>query len=376
MTGTLGPSPFGATELQLDFTATYGWFNGASNNGSTEFTFTVQGTAGNNVVIGNSVKGLGAPTLSITLEKLNPASATDPLVNAPGFGAAPYLGLATLSCSGYGANGTDGFAAAIAAQTGSIEGGLGANSGIIQIFSNGQAGGSLSFSGDEISQSGFTGSSSSNNDCSVTSEPGIDYPAYNLANSVFADGTSNQVSVVTGSGNDCSFGPIGFIFPTSNVQWGSTNTNSYLILTSIAANASGGAFLTPIVMNTCTIYANGGGGKLTTSNTVATVIATTAANTPVQKVIKVVNTSPVDCVISTALTGTTTDGNCTMSLLNATTDAPGDTTLSTNVNAPTLSCNCTSGTEDDPGPASTVTVSSSNCPIAVGNLSQTFHCTN
>jgi hypothetical protein len=425
--GTLtapGANGGGSWDLSINMTADY--VDGAIIPGTViPFSFTLLPAASNATILGSSKSDHGAGVaniLGITMQKI---STTVPLTNQANQGAAPYVGLTSLLCTGTGANTTDGVAATLGAQTGTVSGSFGTTLGSLQIFSNGQAGGALNFdSNDDLSASGFTGSAANNDDCSfasvadtslntITPNPGCNPHCYdqNLPTQgvfAFADGASNTTAITSDSGLHCSFfTSAGFIFSTSNVQWGSSNTNSFNMLTGIASTVStGGEFLPPVVMNTCTILASSPAGKLTSSATAP--VALSSKGTPVTKTLFVTNTSPADCHVTLGLSGTLSNSACTLSInggSSASYDALGDSPATL---AATVSCSCATDVEtfvcsggtnsgasckgltdpthvctggscvetgEDPAPLSaTLTVSSPQCPVAAGAGPETYTC--
>jgi len=379
------------------------------------FSFTLQPAAGSATILGSSKSDHGAGMahiLGITMQKI---ATTIPLTNQASYGTAPYVGLVSLLCTGTGANNSDGTSAFIGGGTGGVAGSFGTTLGSLQIFDATHAGGALSFdSNDDLSVSGFTGSASNNDDCSFASvadtqlnsvDPSCAPHCYDTLLPTqgvfaFADGANNTTALTSDSGLHCSyFTSSGFIFATSNVQWGSTNTNSYNMLTGIASTTStGGQFLEPIVMNTCTILASSPAGKLTSTATAA--VNLSSKGTPVTKTLFVTNTSPADCHVTLGLSGTLSNSACALTInggSSASYDALGDSpaTLAATVSCscaadietfvcsggsnPGASCKgltdvthclgggtCVETTEDAAPLSANLTVSSPQCPVATG----------
>jgi hypothetical protein len=430
ITGSLtAPGADGGGSWDLSFTMTADYVDGAIIPGTPfPFSFTLQPAAGSATVLGTSKSDHGAGVahiLGITLQKI---ATTNPLTNQAAYGNAPYVGLVSLLCTGTGANLSDGISNNLNAQTGGIAGSFGTTLGSLQIFDATHAGGALSFDGnDDLSATGFTGTASNNDDCSfisvadtqlntITPNPGCNPDCYdqNLPTKgifAFADGASNTTAETSDSGLHCSyFTSAGFIFSTSNVQWGSTNQDSYNMLTGIASTVStGGQFLPPVVMNTCTILANSPAGKLTTTATASVALKSPAAGGAATKTLFVTNTSPADCHVTFALSGTLSNSDCALSInggSSANYDALGD---SPSTLAATVSCTCASdidtfacsggtknGTKckgttdtttcvgggtcvetsptDDAALSATLTASSVQCPIAAGAGPVTYTC--
>lgn len=370
--GSPGANGNGSTDLTIN--AGYGWFNTTDITGAIPLSFTLQTGTGGSIAVGSSKPAPGAPVLTITLQKIGivPVATT--------YGAAPYLGNTIVSCSTYGANATDFVAAAYG---NGLAGGFGSGVGDVEIFSNAEAGGSISYNtNDNNTASGFTGTTPSNNDCSIAVFPGGDDPGYGsgrsaLTQSQFADGTSNSVANFDNSTGPCTNDLIaGAGVANSSVAWGTVDSNAYLTSTGVVSTGTG--FIPPGTIGTCTTYAQTPAGKLTTSATVAQTLTNVLPGVPVSKNIKITNTSPADCHVVASLTGTLNDGNCVLSLTGGFTDVPGDTIDSTNVN---LHCVC-GAAEDDPGLTGSLSISApgsypaGSCPVALGTGPVAVHCTN
>jgi len=376
------PGADGTGSQDLSIVAGFNWIDGTDSPGSEVLNFTLQTATGGAIVVGKS-KPAGpaadAPVLTITMQKIGVVPV------ATVYGAAPYLGNLVVSCSAYGANSSDFVANG---QGNGLTGGFGSVVGDVEIFSTGVGGGAVSFnSNNNATASGFTGTQPSNNDCSIaifsgTADPNYSTGSEGLTQAQFADGTSNSVASIDNSTGSCTDDlTAGAGYANAGVAWGATDTASYLVTVGVVSTATG--FVPPGTIGTCTTYAQSPAGKLTSSATATQALVNAAAGVPVSKIIKMTNTTPADCHISAALTGTLTDGNCTLSITNGTTDVPGDTTFSTTAQgAPTLNCVC-GAAEDDPGLSATLHVTSPGaypgpaaCPVSTGGSPVTVTCTN
>jgi len=394
--------------------------------GSISLEFTLQiGSTSNNVTVGVSAPGttsdFGAP-LVMTLQKIGLAATNVATV----FGAAPYNGTAMLMCSGYGANQTDPVAGAQNPPT--IAGSFGGNVGSLSIFANGFAWGSLSFNdNDNIVASGPT---PNNTDCAFEDFPGKAFtsacvggyaagsPCVSAAldaqcvtyggtcsapvTEAFADGTSNQASVITSLSTDptCTDAlTAGAGYTTSNVVWGSGDKNEYVAVTGLISTATGAT--PPGQMATCTVYNQGAAsGTLTASNAPGTVtdVCSGGTCTPGSSVFSSTNTisafenlpycavniaingglttsvtSAVATKVVTGVHGYTTTAQCTMTL-PSTLYAPIYTPQSLTPMGFGLGCTCTEATISTGTPpytltypvaaaTSTLTISSPDCPM-------------
>ena len=117
--------------------------------------FTLQANTGAAVVLGAIVPDNGpnptspppgSPVLVITMQKQSSTvtlPVVGPLGGGSGYGVAPYVGLSESLFEGYGAPATDPFGLP------GITGSFGPTISALQIFTNGQAGGSTSFSSND-----------------------------------------------------------------------------------------------------------------------------------------------------------------------------------------------------------------------------------
>jgi len=359
MTGSLvTPGVNGNGSYDLHMFAKYAWIDGSIAPGTTPFAFTLQNTLGSSIVVGaaKSDHGVGAaPILTITMQKIGHAGAVPTAL-----GVAPYLGLVSVSCLAWGANTSDFVAAGQASAGASIAGGAQSVIGAVQTFSNGLAGGSLSFNGNDDIVT--TGTSPNNDDCATQIFPGTAFGG----TFAFPDGTSNTVASIGSSVGPCSNDKTaGAGYANSSVQWGATDSSSYLTTTGLFSTATG--FVPPGGESTCTTYLNVPPGIVT--NVVAppslTVIdPATVATAP----IKFTNTTPADCGISAALAGTTTDGTCTLSVTPSFDSLPDSPQTVVGM----LSCTCTA--EDEGTVSATLNFTSSTCQLT-GTVSRTVTCT-
>lgn len=409
MTGiTVGPSAFGNGASTLNFTISSAWLNGAATPSTNSFSFTVQASTLGATVVGTSVppvsstsRDLTKPILTLTMQKIGKTLGT-------AFGVAPFLGTSVVSVSSYGSNGSDLVSATLSAN--GFAGSYTSTVGAVQFFNATQGGGSVSINGNDGLQA-TAATATADTDCAFDITPGNNCTAivnsHCTANSVpylcctgagigtcdcapepvtaaFTDGTANTVAIFNTSGLSCSLNSTnpGVGFSQSTVVWGSTDTNTYFMNTAFVSGATLGlqGGFTPGVggSGVGTNYATTPAGKLTTSNT-ATQALTIATGSSISKVITLTNTSPADCQITATLAGgPLTDGNCTVSLANGSTDVTGDTVVNTTVGgAPTLTCAC-SPTIEDAGLNAGITlhVTSNNCPIATGGGSTAVTCNN
>lgn len=237
----------------LQFTANFNYFNLSvgSPAGSLPFAFTIHETTGDSILVGNTVPTPTAPVLTLTMEEQSPIGSLNPVPTT--LGKVPYLGNSAITCTGYGADDDDLIARIANSQSGGVTGSYGTAVGTVDILSNGQANGILSFnSNDNLQVSGFTGPPSNNTACafSETLDP-FDGPA------AFADGTSNLLSTITSPASDptcTNAANAGGGFTTSEVAWGPFDSNSYATVTGLTETVF--PFIPPGEMSTCTHLAD------------------------------------------------------------------------------------------------------------------------
>jgi len=375
--GTLAPSPDGNGAALLNIDPSFGWVDGAPGAGDQPLSFTLQAATGGITVLGNSVSDLGptptspppgSPVLVITLQKQSttavlPVTGANPLACGPlgctgtgaatdnGYGVAPYLGLSISLFEGYGSPASNPF------QTPGVTGSFGSTISALQIFSNGQAGGSASFSSND-NVGNTTGLN--NGDC--------DTNVFQTGN--FADGTSNDAASIVNPSPNCADAAAAAAFQLSAVQFGSTDTSDYVIVTGLTDTPDlGGALIPAGIMSVALGLPSSPPGKLVSTATVAQSLTSTTAGVPVTKVVKLTNTSPAGCDVVVSM-ATQTDANCSLSLSAGTQVVEGDTVNSN----PTITCLC-NGTEDA-GLTSSLSVASSNCPVALGAGPVSVTCNN
>jgi hypothetical protein len=240
---TTAGEPPGLTLLQ--FTANFNFFDYGleSATPSIPFAFNIQETSGDTILVGNTVPSPTAPVLTLTMqEQLAGKVPTS-------FGAPPYLGNSAITCTGNGANDDDVVASLSNNMTGGIAGSYGTAVGSVNISSNGQANGILSFnSNDNLQVSGATAPPPNNSACSFSEQlDPFDGPA------AFADGTSNIFVTLTSPATDptCTNAANPSAgFTTSQVAWGNGDFNAYAIVTSLTDIPF--AFVPPGEMSTCT----------------------------------------------------------------------------------------------------------------------------
>lgn len=383
-TGTLTPSPFGGGAATLNITPTFGWVNGSPASANLPLAFTLQNNTGAATVLGSSVPDSGPtasapppakPSLAIMLQKQS-VTATLPVIGAntnscgafgctgvsfggknSGYGVTPYVGLSVSLFQGYGAPASDPFAQP-------ITGTFGTTTNSLQIFTNGQAGGVATFSNND--NVGNT-SGATNNSC--------DTQVFQTGN--FADGTSNNAAaIVHPVSANCADAFITAMFTLGNVVYGATDTSSFSIVTGIAASITGGGLVPPGLMADAVLLASAPAGKLSSSAT-ANIIMNTETGALVTKVLNLTNTSPAGCDVNFNMVGVGPSGpgacHVVLAAGNPTSVLKeGDTPV-----GPAATINCTCGsTEDDTGVTSTLTVTSSDCPVALGAGPITVQCHN
>jgi hypothetical protein len=365
------PAPYPPGAFLVSFVANYNWFDASDGNnteGPVPFGFIVIPSLADFVIVGNSVPAPSGPVLSITMEK----QYTVPVPNT--YGTAPYLGLSTLECTGYGANTTDLVAAG---QSSGGSDGYGATTGALQIFSNGEAGGNLSFNADD--NFGVTTSPSTDDECDFASAPDSSAPsigpAYGLtpdpngSGSEFGDGANNNVAFVEGGTSCAAHLTAGSGYFTSGVQWGAGDMYGYLTVTGLFSTATGA--VPPGEMATCTEYENVPAGDITNLVVPQTL---TAINKTVVGYVKVTNTSPAACEIEATMPASSS-GTCSLAAIIADPSNPADVEGNTpSTQYFTTSCACT-GTSPAASTSSTLTLASPNCPLT-GTTSYTITCKN
>jgi hypothetical protein len=241
---TTAGQPPGLTLLQ--FTANFNFFDyglGASA-GSIPFAFNIQETSGDTTLVGNTVPSPTAPVLTLTMQEQMPGKV------GTTFGKPPYRGNSAIICSGNGANDDDLVANIGNNNAGTIAGSYGTAVGSVNIPSNGQATGILSFNSNDNLQvtPGVPVPPPNNTACAFSEmlDP-FDGPA------AFADGTSNILTSLTSPASDptCTNAANPSAgFTTSQVVWGNGDFNAYAMTTSLTDVPF--KFVPPGEMSTCT----------------------------------------------------------------------------------------------------------------------------
>ena len=375
MTGTVAPSPNDGLSIQLSIVADYAWVDGSISSASVPLGFTVQNNTGSTIVTGTSnPTNANNPTgqvLTIELQKIGTTTASDPAVPTA-FGTAPYLGDTTISCQAYGANDTD-FVASLNDAAPAVSGAYESTIGDLQIFNAAQAGGSLSFNGND--NVGSTTTPNNANDCAFTDVPGSEC-SIALGTSCgtvpsaygFADGTSNSIAFVGTSGNSCGLdNTAGAGYATSAVVYGATYTSNYIAVTGLFSTGTG--FVPPGGESTCQGFSQVPAGTISALTAPSTLVNVTPGTKSAP--IKITSTSPADCDIEASLVKTSGPA----SVCSATvTGSPFDVNGGTIVNSAMVNCTCTAKTPAETD-VYTLTVASEACPIHTG-ASTTITCKN
>jgi|HubBroStandDraft_1064217.scaffolds.fasta_scaffold10880_4 hypothetical protein len=333
--------------------------------GVISFEFTLQIGPGATTVLGNSKFSAGQPVLSLTMQRIG--TSTGGSADVPtAYGTAPYLGNSVFNCTATEANQSDGISLSV--NPPSIAGSFDSTVGAFQIFSDGTTAGSWSKNSNENIVT--SGSTPNNDDCSFSVAPGNLTSGYGLAAAQFADGTSNAVETITSPPSDstCTDAAIaGVGYTTSTVKWGSNEESGFLTVTGLTTTANG--FVPPGSMSTCTALNTLLTGTLTSLVAPATAVAN---NTTVSEPIKLTSTTPASCDVGFALSGSTTDGICTVGLSTTSAVVPADTASSTYGD---WTCSCAKSPPADSFTGATVTITSSNCPLS-GTTSYPVTCRN
>jgi len=369
--GTLTRSTDGNGAATLAIDPSFGWTDGAPGASNLPLAFTLQANLGGAIILGNSVTDPGpaptspppgSPVLVTTLQKQSttatlPVTGVNPLACGPlgctgtgastdnGYGVNPYLGLSISLFEGFGSPSSNPF------QTPGITGSFGSTISALQIFANGQAGGSASFSSND-NVGNTTGGNNGDCDTTVTQTGN------------FADGTNNNDASIINPSANCTDAVGAAKFQLSGVQFGATDTSDYVIVTGLTDTPDlGGALIPAGIMSTALGLSSSPAGTLTTLAvpTAFTVIADGGMSTP--GYIKFTNTSPAGCQTSASITGAAGDGHCTISVTatGPSTVAEGDTP---STQYWTTKCSC-DGTESA-GVTANLVISSANCPISGG----------
>jgi hypothetical protein len=229
----------------LQFTANFGFYNsGRGTNTPLPLAFNMQETTGDYTLVGNTVPSPTAPVLTLTMQQ----QTSSPVPTT--FGKAPYVGNDAITCTGQGANDDDIVAFIANNDSGGVAGSYGTAVGSVNIASNGQASGILSFNGnDNLQVAGASAPPPNNSACAFSEQlDPFDGPA------AFADGTSNLFVTLTSPSTDptCTNAANADAgFTTSQVAWGSpSNLNAYATVTGLTDSSF--PFVPPGEMSTCT----------------------------------------------------------------------------------------------------------------------------
>lgn len=392
VTGSLMAGPDGGAILSL--LVTFNWVDGAPAPGVMfPVSFTLQGNAGNLTVLGNSVPDPGptpagaplSPVLVLTMQQQTasvnatlPVTGPGPAIAAlpagylvtplgttggggNGYGVAPYVGLQNSLFQGYSAPSGD-----FLSQP--IQGTFGTTVSSLQIFPNGQAGGSVSFnSNDNVGNT--TGAT--NDDC--------DTQVIQTGN--FADGTSNNAAALVHPSATCVDAIGVATFELSSVVWGPIDYNNFSIVTGLSAAAiTSGKVIPAGLMSDSTGLFGAPAGNVV--NLVFQTIVSVNGNAATYPYVGFFSTTPAGCDVSISMP-TMTSGTgptfCSLSLddLTHTPTNPvnavveGDTFPFSKYAYPICQCNGTSGGSV----MSTVTLTSSDCPL-FGTTSYAVTCKN
>jgi len=343
VTGNLVQSPDGGAILSLVWS--FGWTNGGPGASTLPMSFNLQGNAGASWVLGNSVPDPGpnpaspppgSPVLVLQMQRQAAHSTVSLPVTGPlppqtlpvscvgctppsllslgttggggnGYGVAPYLGLSISLFQGFGAPSGDAFSQP-------IQGSFGTTLSALQIFANGQAGGSASFSSND-NVGNTTGAT--NDDCdTIVTQTGN-----------FADGASNDGAALVHPSATCADAIIpggslpgtlgGSAFMLSAVVWGVTDSSTYTTTTGLASQLLTGGAIVPVGLeaDATGLFSVPAGGV---NNLVFTSIASVLGNTATFPFVKFFSTTPAGCDVSIAMpsasatnTGASQDAMCT-----------------------------------------------------------------
>ncbi len=352
--GTLTPSPFGNGGQRLTIDPSFSYVNTGPGSTHLPMAFTLQANTGAAVVLGAIVPDNGpnptspppgSPVLVITMQKQSSTvtlPVVGPLGGSNGYGVAPYVGLSESLFEGYGAPAADPFGLP------GITGSFGSTISALQIFTNGQAGGSTSFSSND-NVGNTTGVTENDCDTQLTQE------------SNFGDGTSNNKAQIVHPSLTCGDAAGGAAFTIDTVQFGATDTSDYAIVSGLAATQTGGLLVPSGDIATALGLASVPAGKLT-DLVVGTTI--TAVNKTATGTVKFTNTSPAGCDTTITMpSNSATNGpnTCSVSLSPASPAAyiaEGDTPSTL---AATINCTC-NGTTPAVSTTTTLKLNSSDCP--------------
>jgi len=407
VTGTLVQAPDGGAILNVVYD--FGWTNGGPAASSLPLSFNLQGNAGASWVLGNSVPDPGpnpsspppgSPVLVLQMQKQALHSTISLPVTGPlppqtlpvsclgctppslltlgstggggnGYGVAPYLGLSISLFQGYGAPSGDAFSQP-------IQGSFGTTLSSLQIFANGQAGGSASFSSND-NVGNTTGAT--NDDCdTIVTQTGN-----------FADGTSNDGAALVHPSLACADATLspgslpgtlgGAAFMLSAVVWGPTDSSTYTTTTGLASTMLTGGAIVPVGLESDAtgLFSVPAGGI---NNLVFTSITSVNNHTATFPFVEFFSDTPAGCDVQISMPSVSTGSGTTAchleldNLSNVATNpvnavVEGDSFPFSKYAFESCTCNGTSG-----GSAtSTLTITSPDCPLS-GTTSYSVNCKN
>ena len=380
ITGDIAPSTFGGGAGDLFIGVVFGWINGGAGSGIFPLEFTLQGSTGGSTIIGSSVPdpgpnaSPGAVVLAITLRQQSSTvvlPVTGPAGCGPlgctggggnGYGVAPYVGLSTSLFQGFSATSSNTFAQP-------ITGSFGSSINSLQIFTNGQAGGLTSFNNND-------------NIHNLSGQANVSCDTQLVQTGNFADGTSNNAAAIVHSGFNCPVAGAHFKFTLGAVAYGTTDTNSFDIITGIAADFTGGGFAPAGLMSDAVQLASTPAGKIT--NVVGPTTITAPPGTTKTGTVKLTNTSPAGCDVTISMpsnNGGVGGNTCSMEILSfpalvmaqsVNSVVKGDTPSTEYVQT---QCSCNGTTSPAVVIGSTLTITSSDCPLS-GTTSYPITCKN
>ena len=395
ITGSLVSGPDGGKTLSIVLHE--GWTNGAAAASMLPLSFTIQGSGGDIWMMGNSVPDVagpttpppGSPVLTITMQKQASSSVVSLPVTGPGdqtgalpfpalfsppsplgltggggngYGVAPYLGLSVSLFQGFGAPSTDAFAQP-------VDGSFGSTISSLQIFPNGQAGGSASFSTND--NVGNTAAPTTNNDCDT----------YVTQTGNFADGAANNAAAFLHPSATCADASADATFEISSVLWGTIDQNQFSIVTGLsAATLTGGLIVPAGLMSDANGLSSAPAGVVV--NLVFTSITSVNNHTATFPFVEFFSDTPAGCDVQISMPSVSTGSGTTAchleldNLSNVATNpvnavVEGDSFPFSKYAFESCTCNGTSG-----GSAtSTLTITSPDCPLS-GTTSYSVNCKN
>jgi len=394
VTGGLVQGPNGGAILSL--VISFGWVNGGPAVATLPLMFTLQGNAGDSWVLGNTVPDAKGPTTvppaspvlvlqmqaqasssTVSLPKTGPGDQTGalPFIGSPpsplgltggggnGYGVAPYLGLSVSLFQGYSAPSSNPFSQP-------IQGSFGSSVAVLQIFPNGQAGGSVSFSSND-NVGNTTSPVATNDDCDT----------YVTQTGNFADGASNDAAAILHPSLTCADAAALASFELSSVLWGPTDASEYTMVTGLSASTLTSGLIVPaaLMADATGLFSVPAGGV---TNLVFQSITSVNGNTATFPFVEFFSTTPAGCDVSISMPSVTTGSGSTLchleldNLSNVATNpvtavVEGDSFPFSKYAFEKCTCNGTSG-----GTASSpLTITSSDCPLG-GTTSYTVTCKN